>query len=437
MSQATVLLLAAVLSAAGLPLAAQIRVDPNGVNVNSQGATTVFLTFGGLADQVPVEAFWCGELIPAAPDVGNRCDPATLFGQLPIRYDRARVAGGRLTDIMSIPPSVARRAYQAAEEGAVSSFFYVRRFQSLSGGPDEYVAVTCRMTGGGARTPLALTDVRLGFAIETPVLELRQGEPAPPFQAEIVYTGTGRLRGRWEVVLPGEEPPDSTDLLTEATLAPEARGTQRRFTELGRFNEFLPAGGRLTLAGPDASRLPTTVDGIYQVLLRVEVSDDKEGNSNLGNAGAGSGIVNAGAVAGFPLPVLRYVVGSGGSELAEAELAERISLLLPADGARADSATATAFSWRPAPRAAHYRLELRGPDGAEVFSAIVPGSRPDYLAPPWLAERVTATAGGASVASAASAAASRVRWRVIAIDREGRDLVASAWRTLSLGRGAP
>jgi hypothetical protein len=46
-----------------LPVAAtgQIRVHPPGVNVNTHGATTVFLTFGGLrSDQTPVEAFWCG-----------------------------------------------------------------------------------------------------------------------------------------------------------------------------------------------------------------------------------------------------------------------------------------------------------------------------------------------------------------------------------------
>ena len=58
----------------------EIRRDPNGVNVSSQGATTVFITFGGLNDQVPVEATWCGELIPAAPDLGLKCDPATVFG---------------------------------------------------------------------------------------------------------------------------------------------------------------------------------------------------------------------------------------------------------------------------------------------------------------------------------------------------------------------
>ncbi|HWB41886.1 MAG TPA: hypothetical protein VG500_11535, partial [Gemmatimonadales bacterium] len=190
-----------------LPVAAtgQIRVHPPGVNVNTHGATTVFLTFGGLrSDQTPVEAFWCGELTaPPPPAIGLQCDPGTLFGQLPIRYDRSRIQGSAFSDVMSIPPSVSRRAYQAAVDGQVSSFFYVRRFTSSAGAPDEYVAVTCRLSSGGARTPLALTAVELEFDVETPVLYVRPGERPPPFWATITYNGTGRLVGRWEVVLPG------------------------------------------------------------------------------------------------------------------------------------------------------------------------------------------------------------------------------------------
>ena len=35
------------------------------------------------------------------------------------------------------------------------------------------------------RTPLSLTDVRLGFGLDAPVLQLAQGQLAPPFRAEI------------------------------------------------------------------------------------------------------------------------------------------------------------------------------------------------------------------------------------------------------------
>ena len=298
--------------------AAAVRVNPTGVNVNGQGATTVLLTFGGLEGYTAAEGVWCGELVPATPDIGQRCDPRTLLGTLPARYDWLRPSGrDALTDIMSIPPSVTRRAYQAAVAGRNAEFFYVRRFVR-AGSPDQYVAVTCRLTGGGARTPLSLVDVQVAFDVETPVLQVPTGERPPALSARLQYTGTGRLVGRWEIVLPGQELPAETDLLTESTLPLEARGTQRRYSAIERFNVFLPPGGRYTLRGPDPSRLPTAVDGWYLVLLRVEASDDKEADSDLGAVGAGQGVVHAGAVAGFPMPVLQYVVGSGGSENAPA-----------------------------------------------------------------------------------------------------------------------
>ena len=43
------------------------------------------------------------------------------------------------TDIMTIPPSVVRRAYQDAESGQNSAFFYVRRFVHNVTGASEFV----------------------------------------------------------------------------------------------------------------------------------------------------------------------------------------------------------------------------------------------------------------------------------------------------------
>jgi hypothetical protein len=66
-----------------LPSFAQtIAVNPKGVNINSQGATTVFLRFGNLCDYRPAEATWCGDLISAAPDQGLKCNPASIYGWL-------------------------------------------------------------------------------------------------------------------------------------------------------------------------------------------------------------------------------------------------------------------------------------------------------------------------------------------------------------------
>jgi hypothetical protein len=398
---------------------AQIRVNPTGVNVNMNAATTAFLTFGGLGNYRPVEATWCGELISAAPDVGLKCNPATIFGRLPIRFNQSRLSGiGGFTDIMSIPPSVTRRAYQAAQDGQKSSFFYVRRFVNSLGGADQYVAVTCRMAGGGARVPFSLVDVSIKFNVETPILFLKPGEVAPPLSARILYNGTGRLKGRWEIVFPGEESPSERDLLTEATLPIEERGTQRRYTELDRFNVFLPPTGEYLLPGPDVSRVPTTTEGMYLLLLRVEVSDDKEGDSNLGSAGAGTGVVHAGAVAGFPLPPLRYVVGAGNSDLSETIASTQLRALTPiADAAIAANAPID-FTWTEVNgRAAFFRVEVRNASGEEVLSAIVPRGPGIYRSPSWLMEK----------------AGANPTWRVVALDLLGREVSRTDWRRMITG----
>jgi len=401
---------------------AQVRVSPTGVNVFGQGATTVFLTFGGLtADQVPADAFWCGELIDARPDIGQRCDPATLFGQLPLRFDLSRPSGsGGFTDIMSIPPSVARRAYQAAAAGQPSAFFYVRRFTSLSGGRDVYVAVTCRLTSGGAGTPLALTDVRLAFDADAPVLALAPGEVPPALHADLTYTGTGRLQGRWEVVLPGEDPPSELDLLPEASVPLEERGNQRRYMQLARFDAFLAPGGRVRIPGPDPARLPRSVEGAYLVLLRVEASPDPESESDLGAVGAGTGIVSSGAVAGFALPTLRYLVGSNVSASDESPQ-RHITLLRPADDGSLVGAHSASFAWTAVPHAARYELEIERSDGTAVFGAVIGAGASAYHAPPFLAERVGANG-------------EPLRWRVRALDDNGGELAISDWRRLAAAK---
>jgi hypothetical protein len=399
---------------------AQVRVSPTGVSVNAQDATTVFLTFGGVTQRTPAEALWCGEVVSAAPDLGLECDPATIYGRLPLRYDRSRLNAGAFTDIMSIPASVSRRAYLDARDGKKSTFFYVRRFVNNAGGPDEFVAVTCRLTGGGARTPFALTDVQVDFEPTSPVTFITAGTKPPAFAAKIRYNGTGRLTGRWEVVLPGEELPSSDDLLTEATLPPEDRAQQRRFTQIDRFDVFLApnGGGVVTLPGPDPARLPANVDGSYLVLLRVEATDDREGDSDLGAAGAGSGIVHSGAVAGFPMPVLRYVVGAAESGLETATSARGLRQLLPRADARVRADSSFDVSWVEVWHAGWYRVELETQDGAPVLAAIVRSGLGIYRAPSFLGAR---------------AAGKPLRWRVIAVDPLGTEMTRSSWRNVNFG----
>jgi hypothetical protein len=398
---------------AAAPAASQIQRHPTGVNVNATDATTVFITFGNLDGYVPVEAAWCGEIVSAAPDIGSACDPSTLFGYLPIRYDQGQASGiDGFTDIMSIPPSVARRAYQAADDGANSAFFYVRRFVDASGTrADQYVTVTCRLTGGGARTPFALLDVRLEFASRDLLLTLRPGAAPPPVRARIAYNGTGQLVGRWEVVLPGDDPPSTDDLLTEATLPLEQRGTQRRYTELQRFSVFLPPTGEVILPGPDVRSIPSSAEGLHQLLLRIEATSDKEGDSSLQAVGAGPGVVPSGAVAGFPIPPLRYFVSGRGV----AGPASGFLALAPADSAVLEPAGPLLFSWSHVPATLYYRLEIERQEGEEVLAAVLHAASASYRAPDWLPQR----AEGQSL-----------RWRVLALSGDGRTLGETPWRTL-------
>ncbi len=410
-------LLSAVASAPAM--AQTVTVSPSDVNAYSQGATSVMLTFGGLKNKRVAEATWCGALTPAAPDLGFKCDNTTIFGRLPARYDQSTLSGvNAYTDIMSITPQVARRAYLDAARGNNSTFFYVRRFISTVGGADEYVPVTIRLSGNGARVPLSLTEVKLSWGVGKPVLFVKTTEPLPRVQAEITYTGTGRLKGRWELVKPGEAPPEPRDLLTEATLPIEERGTQRRYIEMSRFNVYLPPTGKIFLPGPEVWRVDESLNGLYLVLLRVEASDDKEGDSDLAATGAGNGTVHGGAVAGFPMPVLRYYVGNDSFSGSTVPITSKLAQSSPEHLAVLPNDRPVEFRWLLRGGASLYRLEVADVAGNVVLSAMVLGESGTYRSPPWLKERA-----GSNV----------LKWRVTAFDDAGARIDETDWRSFRLG----
>jgi hypothetical protein len=365
-----------------------ITVSPSDATVYSQGATSVFLTYGNLGARRPAEATWCGALIPAVPDLGMKCDDNTIFGRLPVRYNQSRLSGNNAyTDIMSVTPSVARRAYLAAARGATATFYYVRRFVAPNGGPDEYVPVTLRLGGNGAAVPFSITNVRLLWdGGNKTVPFVKPGEQLPRITAEITYTGTGRLVGRWEIVKPGEELPTQRDLLPEASLPVEERGQQRRFTQLKRFNIFLPPRGKILIPGPENQRIEKTVEGMYLLLFRIESAVDGLNQSNLANVNAGAGVVNSGGVAGVAMPTLRYYVGTGGvTQIDQYDATD--NQLAPADQAEFTASQAILFRWPSVTRAKYYRLVIEDPSGREVFAAAITPDQHSYRAPSWLFER--------------------------------------------------
>jgi hypothetical protein len=246
------------------------------------------------------------------------------------------------------------------------------------------------------------------------VLVVPNDQPLPPFGAEILYNGSGTLKGRWEVVMPGDIEPTEEDLLTEASLPVEKRGLQRRYTHIDRFELFLPPTGKVYLDGPDPSRLPNRADGPYKVLLRIEATDDKESLSNTG----GGRIAIAGGVAGFPMPVLRYYVGAPESleALAADTAIQPLGLFLPQAGAEISTASPLNFSWVELAAATLYLLEVEDDTGSLLSAAVKPGIA-NYTPPPWLAGQHAGKA---------------IRWRVSSLDHEGNVTARSEWRELRI-----
>jgi len=399
-------------------------VNPNGVNVSTHGPTTVFVTFQGTIGQTSDSAFWCGEL--QAGRFGNTvyatdpCQPGTLFGFLPDSLDLSSDSGTggavNMTDIMTIPSSVSRRAFQAAKRGDNSSFFYVRRFTDTVTGLNQFIAVTCRMSGGGARVPLALMNVSLVFNVDgkdSPITLLTEGQQSPPIGAHIYYNGTGRLTGRWEIMEPGDQEPTAFDLLPEASLPIEQRDLQKKYTVLDRFDTFLPPIGKVFIPGPAADKIPTDIIGPYKLLFRVEATHDTEGDSNTGTE-----VVESGGVSGFPMPVLRYYVASDSdvaAALANVEKAE-LSLMLPLDNGTLSQDIPVEFSWVDVDVAAIYLVELFS-ESENILSAIVKPGVSVYATPPWIREEY---------------AGIPLKWRVQALRSNGSVQAESNWRVVTL-----
>ena len=375
----------------------QVAVSPNNVTAYSQGATSVYLTFSNVVNLTPAESVWCGEIIPATPNIGFRCDPATIFGTLPARYNQSVLNNNRYTDIMSVTPTVARRAYTDAANGNNSQFFYVRRFTSTIGGLDEYVVVTIRLSGNGAGVPFSLTAVKLQWQDGQKVVPfIKPDEVLPKITAEIRYTGTGRLKGRWEIVKPGEALPEARDLLSEAALPPEERGTQKRYTLLSRFNVNLPPGGRYTLPGPENWRIDKTIEGMYILLFRVEASDAVNSVSNTGVT-----TISSGGVAGFQMPTLRYYVGNSSN----ANVNQVTNIVIGGD--IEDEKSPIILTWKSVENTKLYRLEIEDEDSKKIFSAVVLPTSRAYQLPSFI-QTLTAS--------------KQLKWSVSAIGEDGKEL---------------
>lgn len=250
-------------------------------------------------------------------------------------------------------------------------------------------------TGAILNAPIALNDVRLAFETSQgpqPLVFVARGAALLPVTAIFFYTGSGVLRDRWELVLPGDVAPTERDLLPEAGLPRSERGTQRRYQLLQRFEQLLPGNGRVELKLPTLSpTLGTTAfDGQYQLLLRIEAEPDIYGGA--------SGAAN------FAVPLLRYFVGS---ITAPAARIAPITAQVTFNGAR------PTFRWSPVPEARYYRVEVIESNNTVHYSAIVRDSERSYSA----LSGFTAPSGS--------------RWRVKALDEALQAVGESSWRELA------
>lgn len=209
------------------------------------------------------------------------------------------------------------------------------------------------------------------------------------------------------------KPAAERDLLTEASLPIEERGKQQRYTQIGTFNHYLSPTGQFTLPGPDVSRLPGSAAGAYLILLRIEATDDKEGDASLAAVGAGPGVIHSGAVAGFSLPALRYIVSGSGTGAG----AETLTLLFPADNAVIAPGQLLHFTWAENNSASYSRLEVADMSGKLILAVMLRFGIGTYSAPAWLKDK----AGG-----------NLLRWRVLELDQSGRTLSETSWQSFRL-----
>jgi len=398
-----------------------LSVSPTVVNIRAQGPTTVFLTYRRLDVPnterfVPVEAFWCGELNP-----DNSCMAGTIFGRLPLSNELATMSrgGATFTEVVTFPSSVTRQAYQRARQGGPSRFFYVRKFREVFDMPglEVFVPVLVRLASGGAGVPLSLMEVRLRWKKDKPLLAIPRGAPLPPFGAEIRYNGSGRLKGRWEIVSPGDSQPRMIDLLPEADLPLEERISQRRYTRIERFDRILPPTRKLYLPGPDPKKIPIHADGLHLILLRIEATQDQAGGSNIAEGDFPATVVQTGGTAGFPLPVLRFIVGSAADPALMAELtAGELKVLEPRDHAKIGPGDPLTFSWDESDDALIYKFVVQRDEKEEILTAMTNPGVMSYTAPPSLREH----------------AGEKLRWRVEALGNEGIPIATSEWRDLRI-----
>ncbi|NPA95212.1 MAG: S8 family serine peptidase [Thermodesulfobacteria bacterium] len=106
----------------------------------------------------------------------------------------AHVVGGRASvrEVVMIPVSVLKRA----EKLGTTRFFYTRRFSNTQFDLTANVEIIITTE---AAAPFSISRLQLYFENNRAEITIGKGQPSPKLFAEIRYTGTGLLKGYWEV----------------------------------------------------------------------------------------------------------------------------------------------------------------------------------------------------------------------------------------------
>lgn len=279
-------------------------------------------------------------------------------------------------DTLSIPSSVSEQALQLGSDRLV----LVRTFTDGLSGSSAAATLALRSP---AAAGFSLTAIQLELARGGAQRVIEQGE-AVSARATFYYTGSGLLRGQWELASP-----------------PGTAGVPL-YRPLRQVQQLLPAGGQATIKAPPLS---SDIPGLY--LLRFRPHS---------------------ASAETTLPVLQYQVISS-----EAGPTGRvaISLMAPARGAVMHSDTP--FQWQPVAVATSYRLHFYATEGSHLPR--LDGGLAEPLQPrgdgpvtaQWLSAGQTRAQPGPLVWEKLSAPGTYL-WQVEALDGEGRIVGVSEWR---------
>jgi hypothetical protein len=128
-------------------------------------------------------------------------------------------------------------------------------------------------SSGRIDDPLEITSIRVVVGHPEHGLNrqrIASGRSAPAISAIFVAKGFGQVSGHWELAMPADGTPTTSDLTPTPSLSATARLNQRRFKRLEAFSFSLSPGERYVIHGPAIDAQTLSQIGRYHVVLRID-----------------------------------------------------------------------------------------------------------------------------------------------------------------------